>query len=1328
MKQSFSLFIIWLIALIYSIDLTAQNEFITTWKTDNPGITNSTSIRIPTTGGGYNYDIDWDNDGNFDQFGVTGTVTHDFGTAGIYTIRIKGNFPRIYFNNAGDRRKIIEINQWGTIAWTSMDRAFFGCSNLELNTTMSDAPDFSNVSFISLASMFRGASSFNGSINHWDVSNAFNMQNMFYGATSFNQNLSSWDVSNVRIMISMFYGATSFNQDIGAWDVSKVENMINMFFGATSFDQDLSNWDVSNVYQMINMFRDVTLSTNNYDNLLIGWNSLPLRSGVTFHGGNSQYCSPAAVAARANMIASDNWNIIDGGKTPPTAVCISTPITIYLDNSGNATLLESDIDNGSTLNCGGTLGLSLSQTTFTCLDIGSNTVTLTVDDGEGNTSTCDTTVIVEDNSAIAGTDQTTMSCDVTTVTLSANSVTGLWTASPDTGYFSDVTAFNSDFTGESGTTYTLTWTSTSTSPCGDPSDTIIVTIPDCGNSLAFEGVDEYISFGNNYNLNSSFSIEAWIKPDNFSGTKTIFSKRDGTSTASGYDLSLIGNLLNFRYNNSTIIATETMNTNKWYHIAVTFNGSTYLLYVDGFKLTSANGSLPNSNTNNALIGAMDRTGNLPINHFSGGIDEVRMWNIALSQDQIREMMNQEIKQNNAYVMGQVIPINITGDLLWNNLIGYYQMATGPHSSVVSGIINDISTVSPVSGNINAMTTIQNETAPIPYISQGNSWDDGTAWSTGYVQQIPNSSVNNIIPNNLQTWNIVRTTTDMVINRPTISPNSGKTIVSGLIVDNNRLSVTNDQLIKVDKYLKIDGTLDLVGESQLLQSNESVVDYTGTGQLERDQQGTSNLFNYNYWSSPVSNGGISYTIANTFLDGSNTSNPQTLQWTNSYNANPATNPITISRRWLYLYENYLENNYASWNDIDENTTIPVGLGYTMKGSGNSNSTQNYVYRGQPNNGTIYSPISSQYQALVGNPYPSAIDVNTFIDDNNAVLKDGSISIWEHASSNSTHILSQYEGGYAVRNKLGGIPAVSPPEINGTGTAIKVPGRFIPIAQGFFVTGNATGGFINFNNNQREFAVENGTNSLFFRNLNNLNQTVNSDKYEDDNQYIRINFLTPEGATRYLLIGFMNNQTATDDIDYGYDALNTENLPSDLSFKINNENYVIQGVGEFDESKTYPLEMIISEPGHIEIALDDLENFDETIDVFIFDSVLGTYTRFNEVNFQINLEAGIYTDRFYLAFQEDTTLSTIKDEIDSVTVKYLHQTNEIYVKTSLSVDLKRLYLINVTGQTIASWNKTNLPMSHDIKIPVENISEGAYILKVETTSGTFNKKIIILNINP
>ena len=58
--------------------------FITTWKTDNPGISCSSCITISTMGGGYSYDVDWENDGVYDDFGVSGDIMYGFGMTGVY--------------------------------------------------------------------------------------------------------------------------------------------------------------------------------------------------------------------------------------------------------------------------------------------------------------------------------------------------------------------------------------------------------------------------------------------------------------------------------------------------------------------------------------------------------------------------------------------------------------------------------------------------------------------------------------------------------------------------------------------------------------------------------------------------------------------------------------------------------------------------------------------------------------------------------------------------------------------------------------------------------------------------------------------------------------------------------------------------------------------------------------------------------------------------------------------------------------------------------------------------------------------------------------------
>ncbi|GMN06341.1 hypothetical protein MTsPCn5_17300 [Croceitalea sp. MTPC5] len=241
------------LAFLLSFANVFSQAFITTWKTDNPGISEDNQIIIPTfTGETYDYTVDW-GDGSSDS-NVNGNILHTYAVPGTYQVAITGEFPRIYFNNDsnGDKDKIIEINQWGSIQWTRMADAFHGCTNLDILAT--DIPDLSMVT--STLEMFSRCTSLigNSSIGDWDVSNIKDMKAMFYRATNFNQPIGTWDVGNVEEMELMFGNASSFNQPLNNWNMSSVRTLWGIFSGASSFNQPLGNWNIANVKSINSMF------------------------------------------------------------------------------------------------------------------------------------------------------------------------------------------------------------------------------------------------------------------------------------------------------------------------------------------------------------------------------------------------------------------------------------------------------------------------------------------------------------------------------------------------------------------------------------------------------------------------------------------------------------------------------------------------------------------------------------------------------------------------------------------------------------------------------------------------------------------------------------------------------------------------------------------------------------------------------------------------------------------------------------------------------------------------------------------------------------------
>lgn len=175
-------------------------------------------------------------------------------------------------------------------------------------------------------------------------------------------------------------------------------------------------------------------------------------------------------------------------------------------------------------------------------------------------------------------------------------------------------------------------------------DYISVTSLSFGNlALEFDGYDDYVEVTNEsaFDFTDAITLEAWIKPATTSGMHGVISKNFGNN-AHPYQIRLLDGEIIFGFYSNTIgwqpIQTNNANiqADQWSHIACTYNMSQVKIYVNGEQKGFANKSFEIPQNNQPL--EIGRTKDVGYEYFSGIIDEVRVWDIALDQETIQMNM------------------------------------------------------------------------------------------------------------------------------------------------------------------------------------------------------------------------------------------------------------------------------------------------------------------------------------------------------------------------------------------------------------------------------------------------------------------------------------------------------------------------------------------------------------------------------------------------------------------------------------------------------------------------------------------------------------------
>ncbi len=569
-------------------------------------------------------------------------------------------------------------------------------------------------------------------------------------------------------------------------------------------------------------------------------------------------------------------------------------------------------------------------------------------------------------------------------------------------------------------------------------------------------------------------------------------------------------------------------------------------------------------------------------------------------------------------------------------------------------------------------------------SISNNWQNALNWSpTG----VPTSTDCIIIPD---------TTND-----PVISPTAhGNGLNLRVDADANLTIQPNGSLTIVDFiYTNPSANFTVENDASLIQIN----DVANTGDINVERTANIRKTDYVYWSTPV----IDFPVTNI---SPNTSTGFIYQWL------PTTG--NIYGNWIYANENMIN-----------------GKGYIVRGPNNfTNTTQDFTatLTGVPNNGNITKTISRgtytgpEYTGpsttlvtskddnwnLIGNPYPSAIDVNTFLTVNTDI--EGSVRIWTHgtaiSATNSDPFYNDYTFNYSALDYI---------IHNGTGT-LSGPATFsgyIGSGQGFFVLMNdnptPTSSSVTFNNNMRSSSYANND---FYR-TSNTSENINSS--QKHRVWLDLINATTNTSNK-TLVGYVNG--ATNDKDRMFDAYLDMDENQQFYSLINTEKVTIQGrPTPFLDTDQVPLGVKLTNNGSYTIAISDLDGTftDENTNVYLEDTYLQIIHNLKNSPYTFTANTGEINDRFILRYNENS-LNTDFFDVDETAVT-VFSVNDIIKINSTNHQLKDIVVYDMLGRKIISKYNIN---SNSLQIENLKISNGTLLVEVTLQNGyKLIKKVVI-----
>lgn len=662
-------------------------------------------------------------------------------------------------------------------------------------------------------------------------------------------------------------------------------------------------------------------------------------------------------------------------------------------------------------------------------------------------------------------------------------------------------------------------------------------------------------------------------------------------------------------------------------------------------------------------------------------------------------------------------------------------------------------------------------------------DPGTAWSGGGVTTRNNNLQiqDGLCSGNTAGWTDPSTRFDQISdglimtgfgNAPAIcclttaiwtsgawSPATGPTINTPIIIDDdyitnvvdgsfsacsltvtsgNTLTINDGYYVEVENDITINGDIQIEPQGSIVQNNNIAI-ATGNAKVVKETAPMDAWYEYTYWSSPVSGETISGAI--------DQSDP--------------------SRRYLFFGQNFLDataetnNNdatIAGQDDIDDNGddwqpavgVMQPGIGYATTvtdfaysvAPGTTGKQFRFTFEGPFNNGVYNVPIyrndselNDNNWNLIGNPYPSAIDVdlflagNTVIDETNTFPPRsivGAIYLWSHntppsAIANGNQGRNFSDSDYAIINGVTQIAG---------GDGVSPTNRKIPSGQAFFVSysdaaipdsavGDIKEGTVVFNNSMRTIGT--ADNSLFFKNSNtkkSSNTLANK---------LWVNLTSDNGVFNQIAVAYVNGATDANDGTF-YDAKKNAGTVTGALLYSNiegsNNKFGIQSKAvnslDMDETISLGFKSNIGVATLFKLSIDHLEgDFLADNTIYLKDNMLNKLHDLSSSNYTFVTEVGEFNSRFEIVFNA-SALST--DEVDLNTNKFSIvdlDNDRVQFNTNSSLNIKTVSVFDLLGRQLYDLTGSNSSETYTLS----NLNNAVYIAKIELSNGmVITKKAI------